>query len=200
MLIDLLYKHGLGDLLVSHEINGEQKLCNIVYDSGKLVLKNQNHIRLKADTGTSDIKHDLLGVITKAENEEWKGMTFLGLSHCNYDIPSNTDYVNKIMNIGNQYGDRLVDFKGSIYRAYQLALDNDILPIVSMNAIRIKSGKYGMAVYNFSVDGYTAKEKSNIFLVLRNAIEKKLTYSLDELNLPEESFTDLFGRYVNDVA
>ena len=200
MLIDLLFKYGLGELLILHEIKGVPKLCNIAYESGELVLKYQNHIKLKIAKDPSVFRKELLGVITKADNEEWKGMTFLGLSHCNFDIQSNREHAAKIANIQNQYGDKLVNFKGSVYRAYELALDNDILPIISMHAIRTKKGKYGMAVYNLSSESYASSEKSIIYQALRNAIAKKLTYSLDELNLPEESFTDLFGRYVNDVA
>ena len=198
MLIELLYKNGLGDLLISHEIDGAPRLCNIAYDAGKLVLREQSYFKLNTGKGLSGIRNEPLGVLTKAENEEWKGMTFLGISHCNFNIQSSMDYVKKIMTIENQYGDKLADFRGSIYRAYQLALDNDILPIVSMHTNRTKNGKYGMTVYNFPVEGCTTAERSNLFHVLRKAVEKKLTYSLDELNLPDDSFANLFGKYVNN--
>ncbi len=200
MLIDLLYKHGLGDLLISHAIKGVPTLCNITYNAGELVLRPNVNIKYDPNLKQSDCQGELLGVITKAENEEWKGMTFLGLSHCDFNMDSNKDYTNRIMNIKNQYGDTLIDFKGSIYRAFQLSLDNDILPIINMYALKIKNGKYGLAVNNLSSGGHASSEKTKIYEALNNAIEKKLTYSLNELNLPEESFADLFGKYTYDDA
>ena len=198
MLVDLLYKHGLGDLLISHVIKGVPTLCNITYDAGKLVLRPNVHIKYDQNVKQSDCQGEMLGVITKADNEEWKGMTFLGLSHCDFDMDSNKDYIIRMMNIKNQYGDSLIDFKGSIYRAFQLSLDNDILPIISMHALKTKNGKYGLAVNNLSSGGHASSEKTKIYETLNNAIEKKLTYSLDELDLPEESFADLFGKYTDD--
>jgi hypothetical protein len=200
MLIDLLNKHGLGDLLISHVIKGVPTLCNITYVAGELVLRPNAKIKYDPNVKPSDCKGELLGVITKADNEEWKGMTFLGLSYCDFNMDSSKDYINRIKNIKNQYGDSLIDFKGSIYRAYQLSLDNDILPIISMHALKTKNGKYGLAVNNLSSGGHASSEKTKIYEALYSAVEKKLTYSLDELNLPEESFADLFGRYTNDVA
>jgi hypothetical protein len=198
MLIDLLYKHGLGDLLISHVIKGVPTLCNITYDAGELVLRPNSNIKYDNNVKQTDCKGELLGVITKADNEEWKGMTFLGLSHCNINIDLDSVYINRIMNIKNQYGDSLIDFKGSIYRAYQLSLDNDILPIISMHALKTKTGKYGLAVNNLSSGGHASNEKTKIYETLNTAIEKKLTYSLDELDLPEDSFADLFGKYTDN--
>ncbi len=196
MLIDLLYEHGLGDLLVLYEIDGVPTLCNITYDAGKIALRPQRHIKLNLGAQASDCKWDLLGVITKAVDEEWKGMTFLGLSHCNFDIKSNMAYANRIMNIKNQHGDNLVGFKGSVYRAYQLSLENDILPIISMATIKTKKGKYGLAVNNLSITESAGDEKVKIYQTLHYAVEKKLKNSIDEVNLPQESFANLFAMYV----
>ena len=98
----------------------------------------------------------------------------------------------------NQYGDKLIDFVGSVYRGFQLLLDYHYLPVVLLKHVRTKAGEDGLAVSDLRMVPMEISIIQTVNDIVRKSVEKRLTFGVADLQLNPDEFTGLFGDYTTD--
>jgi len=83
--------------------------------------------------------------------------------------------------VQNEFGDRLCDFVGSIYRAYNLLLANEFLPVVLPQQIISKNNNPGLMIGDLRAAPMPPAVLTEVNKLLIQTLDKRLTISLDEL-------------------
>ncbi len=96
----------------------------------------------------------------------------------------------------SEYGEQIIDYFGSVYRGYQLLLNNHFLPIVLMTKIRTKKGEFGLAVSNLRAAPLSISIINDVHNVVMESVEKYLTLEVDDVQIESEQFSTLFGDYL----
>ena len=197
-LIHTLYKQGLGEHLVLHLNKGQVILSHLTYEKGKLVFDNENylkgfkpeHLRACWDNGT-------VGMVTQSSDHEWESLTFYGLEHCQIPEDLSSTRHGAMTATRNQFGDTLIDFKGSIYRGFQLMLESHYTPAIILKPLKATSGETGLVVADLRMIPMEIKLLQTIHDVVTKSIEIKDTLDIGDAGLSTAEFENLFGTYVS---
>ncbi len=196
LLLDL-YRRGLGELLIMHRTDKQVLLGNIVMDKGKLTLKDQGLMKQISPSSVA-VCWDLgiIGAVCNLPGEEWESMSYLGVDHCKFPVDLSSTRQGLLASHLSDYGDRLLDFKGSIYRGIKLALETHLLPIVLLYPIKTDVNVLGFAIADLKF----ASIPIDIFVKLndsiRTAVDKKLGLEVLDLDMADDEFQKLFGGYL----
>ncbi len=198
-IINSLFKRGLGELLVLHTLKGKIYLGKMLFKKGRLVIKDQGFLsNLKSDELLKCWENGIIGAVCHSDNHEWESLTFCGLEKC--DVPKE-DLLSKTGHGGlvlaeNEYGEQLIDFIGSVYRGYQLMLNNHFLPVVLMKKMPLKEGGFGLAVANLRAAPIEISIIYDVHNVVMESIAEHLTLEVDDVHIESEQFSKLFGDYM----
>ncbi|MCH8079856.1 MAG: hypothetical protein IIA06_08790 [Proteobacteria bacterium] len=197
-LIHSLYKQGLGEHLILHLIKGKVILSNITYKNGRLAFNNENYL---SDFLPDQLKpcweNGTLGLISNSIGHEWEGLTFYGLEHCQLAPDLSSTRNGAMIAAENQYGDKLIDFVGSVYRGFQLMLDNHFLPVVLFKPIKTTSGETGLIVTDLRMIPMAISLIQTIHDVVRKSTEDNMTIGIDNANLNTTEFERMFGDFMS---
>jgi hypothetical protein len=197
-LIHSLYKQGLGEHLVLHLNKGKLILSNITYKNGRLAFKNENYL---SDFLPDQLKpcweNGTLGLISNSIGHEWESLTFFGLEHCQLPIDLSATRNGALIAAENQYGDKLIDFVGSVYRGFQLMLDNHFLPVILFKPIKTKAGDAGLIVTDLRATPMEISLIQTIHDVVRKSTEDKMSVGIDDANLNTMEFESMFGDFIS---
>lgn len=200
-LLDLvlpLFRGGLGEVLVLH-ISGEIPLLGyLIFEKGKLVIKDEKYLSaIKSSQLTPVWESGMLGMICESANHEWESLTYYGLDQCDLAVDLSKTRHGALAAAENQYGDNLLDFVGSIYRGYQLMLDNHFLPVVMLKPLRGKDGVSGLAV----CDMRAAPVPLSIIRIIngdvRKSVERHLILEVEDVTLNADQFDTMFQNYLS---
>jgi hypothetical protein len=197
-LIHSLYKQGLGEYLILHINKGKVILSNINYEKGRIVFDEKNYLpdfepkRLKAcwENGT-------LGMVAQSLGHEWESLTFYGLEHCQLPADLSSTRHGALAATENQFGDNLIDFVGSTYRAFQLMLDSHYLPVILFKPLKTSSGEIGLTVTDLRMMPMDIALIQTIHDVVRKSVDSKISVDIDEANLNTVEFESLFGSFMS---
>jgi hypothetical protein len=196
-VIHALYKQGLGEHLVLHLNKGNVILSNLTYKNGKIAFKYKNYL---ADFAPEQIKpcwdSGTMGVISNAIGQEWECLTFYGLEYCQLNPDLSTTRHGAMVAAENQYGDKLIDFVGSVYRGFQLMLDNHFIPAILLNPLKTKSGETGLIVTDLRAAPMAISTLQTIHDVVRSSVEDNLAVDIDDADLNTAEFENLFGGFM----
>lgn len=199
-LIDLivpLFKQGLGEVLVLHVTGSSALLGFLVYEKGKLVIRDQKYLSgIKPSQLAPCWENGVLGMVGDSREHEWQSLSFYGLERCELKVDLEKTRHGALAAAENQYGDNLLDFVGSIYRGYQLMLDNHFLPVVMLKAVRAKDGVQGLAVCDLRAAPMSLSVIRSVNADVRKAVEKHLVLEVEDAELTDEQFSKLFGNYL----
>ena len=200
-LIRKLIEQGLGDFLVLHTAKGHVYLGNIVFEKGNFVIKDQGLLagmKMEPSLFAPCWESGFLGCIYYAENKEWDSLSFNGLEECKLPVDLSATRGNALALAENQYGDKLCDFVGSAYRGFQLMLDNHFLPVVLLKHVLTRTGESGLAVSDLRMVPMDISIISRLNNIVRNSVEKKLSYAVGDMEMNPDKFNELFGNYVSE--
>ena len=196
LLLDL-YRRGLGELMVMHRTEKEVLVGNIVMDKGKLTLKDLGLMRGVSPASVAacwDL--GIVGAICNLANEEWESLSFLGVDHCEFEVDLSTTRRGVLMSAVGQYGDKILDFKGSFYRGSKLALEAHLLPVVLLHPIKTSLGVPGLAVADLKMASIPLDTIVRLNDLVNMSVEKKLAMDVMDLDIPDGEFEKLFGSYL----
>jgi len=200
-LIEQLFKYGLGEHLVLHVREGKSVLGKIVYDKHQLLLKDHGLLNgLKAENLKDCWGKGLLGMVCTPKGKEWESLTFYGLENC--DLPINLESTRHdwLRAAQNHYGDRLIDFSGSVYRGFSLMLDNHFLPVILLHRTRAKSGEVGLAVTDLRSAPMPISKIQEIHDLVREDIDVRMSLNVEDTDLDMQDFTKLFGQFLTGTT
>ena len=197
-LISTLFNAGLGELYVLHASASGPILGQVVQERGRLTLKDRDILH---DVKTPQIGPcfdlGIMGAICFQEGHEWESLTFVGVDRCRLKQDLSSTRVGLMMAAMNAYNERLFDFRGSVYRGYQLMLDNNLLPVVLLNELPLKDGTQGLAVSNLRIAGVPFDVLTNLHYRLHTRMERHFTVDVQDVVLNEEDFEALFAQFAH---
>lgn len=196
-LIQKMFTQGLGQHLILHIAGERIYLGYLSYEKGKLVIRDKGFLEgVKPAQLAPCWDYGLLGCVYSTRKFEWQSLTFSGLEHC--DIPPNLSDTRQsaLYAAENQYGENLVNFTGSVYRGYQLMLDNHHLPVILLKPMKIKSGETGLAVSDLRAASIDLGIIRNVNEIVRDAVEKQLLLGVEDVQVNPDQFEEMFGSFL----
>lgn len=181
-LVDVLFRQGLGELPVFYSGLNGLYLGNMVYERGKLRFKDKGILPGdKQAMEQPDWDKHIVGVVCYRKLLQWESLSFYGLDYCELQSEADPDFVDSLKEMKNQYGDRLFDFIGSIYRAYHLMLDHDLVPVVLLRTINSRGNVPGLAIADLRSTSIGANVGNEIGHQIRRAVDKQLTLDVEAI-------------------
>ena len=196
-LIARMFMRGLGQLLVLHTTPDRVYLGYLSFEKGRLMIRDKGLLEgVKPAQLAPCLDYGFLGALYTTQQFEWQSLTFCGIEHC--DTPPNLSNTRQgaMFAAENQYGENLVNFVGSIYRGYQLMLDNHYLPVVTLKYMKIKSGESGLAIGDLRSAPIDLSIIRKVNDFVRDSIEKQLLLEVEDIQLNEEKFEQMFGNLI----
>jgi len=181
-LVDVLFRQGLGELPVFHSRLNSVYLGNMVYERGRIFFKDKGMlIGIQEVSEVPDWNSHIVGTVCYRKLLKWESLSFYGIDYCELQSAPDPGFVVRLKGIQNQYGDRLFDFIGSIYRAYHLMLDNGLLPVVLLRPVKIKGNEPGLMIADLKSTPTGKQMGDEIERAIRHAIERHLTLNVEEI-------------------
>ena len=196
-LINQMFMQGLGQLLILHTTPDRVFLGYISYEKGKLMIRDRGLLDgVKPAQLAPCWDYGFLGCMYSTKNYEWQSLTFCGLEHC--DMPPNLSNTRQgaMVSAENQYGENLVSFIGSIYRGYQLMMDNHYLPVVTLKNIKTKTGETGLAVGDLRAAPIDLSTIRRVNDIVRESVEKQLFLEVENIQVNDKKFEEMFGDLI----
>ena len=185
-LIDTLFRQGLGELPVFYTRVSGFYLGNMVYEKGKLYFKDKGLLAgIDQDVQLPDWDNYLVGMVCYRKLMQWESLSFYGLDYCRREDVGESALAETLKAMKNQYGDRLFDFIGSIYRAYNLMLDGGLTPVVLLQPIYSKSDGVGLAIGDLKSSPLGDYVTDEINQSIRHAVERQLILNLEDITTNE---------------
>ncbi len=200
-LILKLFKDGLSELPALHVTANTVVLGNVTFEKGKLIIRDLGLLAgMKPAQFAPCFESGLLGMVGPSMGFAWQSLTFFGLEECALPVDLSKTRHGVLVAAQNQYGESLINFTGSIYRGYQLMLDNHFLPVVMMKEIQTKKGAKGLAISDLRTVPMDLSVVRRINDVVRGAVEKRLVLEVENVPMDEEEFSKLFANYLPDAS
>ena len=197
-IIEFLVKQGLSEHLVLQIVNGKSCLGHVMYDKNRLYLKDTG---ILADINPVYLKpcweNGIVGMITPSNKREWESLTFLGVEKCRIPIDLSATRHGVMGLVKNQYGDSLVTFEGSIYRGFNLLLENHFLPVILLHQIKSKASIDGLAVADLRIAPMPIKTILLINDLVSRVVEKTMTVGVEEAMMDDVDFEKMFSGYLD---
>jgi hypothetical protein len=196
-LIHNMFMAGLGQLLVLHITKDSVFLGHVSYEKGKLMIRDRGFLNgVKPAQLAPCWDHGLLGCLYGTDKYEWNSLTFCGLEQTDMPVNLSDTRQGAMFAAENQYGENLVNFTGSVYRGYQLMLDNHYLPVVTLKLIKTKTGESGLAVGDLRAAPIDLSIIRNVNEIVRESIAKQLLLEVEDVQVNAEKFDEMFGNLI----
>ena len=198
-VIQKMFEQDLGELLVLHRTDTRVYLGPLLLDKGKITVKDAG---LLPDIKVSDLDpcfdNGFIGCVSHSEGQEWDSLTFHGMELCDLPVSLSSTAHSTLASAGNEYGENLTDFLGSVYRGFKLMLDNQFLPALLLRHIQTHTGESGMAVTDLRMMLMEITMIRNLNNVVRETVEKHLTSGVDDVEIQDDQFEELFGDFIKN--
>lgn len=196
-IIQPLFRRGLGEVLVLHASGDNALLGYMTYTKGKLVIKDEKYLAgIKASLIAPCWETGILGMICDSKNHEWESLTFYGLERCKLPMDLSKTRHGALTAAQNQYGDNLLSFLGSIYRGYQLMMDNHFLPVVTLKPVRGKDETFGLAVCDLRAAALPLSVVRVINGDVSKSVERHLILEVEDVTLNAKQFDEMFESFL----
>jgi len=95
----------------------------------------------------------------------------------------------------NQFNERLLDFKGSVYRGFQLMLNNHYLPVLLRNEVNLTNGATGFAVSNLRMANISVECMGEIHSALVRSVPPHLSFDVEDMAMEADDFDLMFAQF-----
>ena len=182
--INSLINHGLGEYPVLCKQIDDVYLGNMIFEKGHIFFKDRGVLTAADDIPDSyPWLEQILGMVCFREKFKWQSLTFYGVDHCQLN-GIEPIHRQKLAAITNQDTDRMSDFIGSVYRAFQTLLDHGFLPVGLLHPARTHNEEHGICICDLQSAGLTAATKATIKKLIHNAVDRQLTIRLEDITIP----------------
>ena len=191
-----LFDRGLGELQMVQQTADRVLLGNLVMDKGSLMLRDRGlmkGIKPLAVAACWDI--GIIGAVCDVQGNDWASLTYLGADHCKIPVDLSSTRHRLLKGITSVVGESAIVFKGSVYRGFQLLLDANLLPLVLPFPIDTDENVIGLAVCDFRFASLPIDILSKVNDLVRSSVEKYLKLGIEEFEINESEFEELFAGY-----
>jgi hypothetical protein len=195
--LKILYEAGLGHHLVLHRTPERVFLGALKFDKSKLVIRDNGFLQnIKPATLDPCFENGTIGMVCKTEKYDWDSLTFYGIEKTEIKSDLSKTRNGALVAAENQYGDKLINFAGSIYRGFQLLLENHFLPVILLETIISKQGEIGLVVSDLRTIPMDIKKISTLNDEVMKTIEKHTTLDVnDDTDMSDSDFEEMFGKF-----
>jgi hypothetical protein len=198
-IIQEMFELDLGELLVLHRTDTKVYLGPLVLKDGRVSVKD---VGLLPNIKVSDVDpcfdNGFLGCVSPPQGQKWDCLTFHGMELCNLPVSLSSTAHSTLASAGNEYGENLSDFMGSVYSGFKLMLDNQFIPVLLLRNIHTHTGESGMAVTDLRMMSMDVSMIRNLNHVVRESVEKHLSSGVDDVEIHDDQFAELFGDFIKD--
>lgn len=196
-MVEVLFRYGLGEHLILHIQNGKSILGKIVYEKGQMLLKDDELLEeFKPEYLKPCWQKGMIGMICSPKNKQWESLSFYGLQMCNLPVDLESTRHGNLTAAQNQYGEKLIDFVGSVYRGFNLMLDNHFLPVILLQQVKSQSGEIGLAVTDLRTAPMPINLVQKIHDIVREGVNRRLTFNVEDTDLTASDFQSIFKKYL----
>lgn len=196
-IIHNLFLRGLGQLLVLHVHEKRVYLGYISYEKGKLLIRDAGLLQgVEGYQLAPCWDYGLLGCLYDSSEYEWDSLTFCGLEHCKSPVNLSDTRQGALWSAVNQYGEHLIDFVGSVYRGFQMMLNTNYLPVVTLRPMQTRIGHTGLAVGDLRTAPIHLSILSKVYEIVNASVEKSLMLGLEDLDVNSDEFDKMFAQYL----
>lgn len=193
-----LFERGLGEFLVLHLKQSTSILGRITYDKGNLVIRDSGYLVKTPAARLAPVwQSGILGMISSQQEREWKSLTFSGVNHCSLKAGVDEARHSVLGETFNDSGEDLLNFNGSIYRGYQLMLDNNYLPVIMLRTIESIDGYTGLAVCDLRAAPVSLHVIQSVNEAVRQSAERHRDIEVKNIELERSEFEMLFEEFLH---
>ena len=194
-----LFERGLGELLMLRQKGDRVLLGNLTMDKGALVLRDRGLIgQVSPDDVAPCWDLGIVGAVAYTPNNEWESLTFLGPDRCKIPVDLSSTRHNVLGRTIAATGETLLTFYGSVYRGFKLMLESNLLPLVLPLPLETHEGVRGLAVTDFRFATVPLDTVRKVFFQVNTTIDHFMTLSVQEVDVDQDEFEKLFGKYRKD--
>src|SRR5690606_15331382 len=125
----------------------------------------------------------------------WTSLSFLGPDLCTIPVDLSSTRHRVLGRIAATSGESVLSFYGSVYRGFKMMLDYNLLPVILPFALDTDRGVTGLAVSDFRFATVPIDVVLRVNDLVRAAVDRHLTLSVEEVDVDDQEFERLFGRY-----
>ncbi len=196
LLLEKLCLFGLGKYYVLHKVDNHVYFGNVSFDKGHLVVHDTDVLADMSPALFEPVWHGgLIGMICHSDEHDWDSLTFYGLEHCDNKPDLDSTRGNNLIAAENEYGDCLIDFKGSIYRGFNLLLENSFLPVILMRPIKSKNNEIGLMVADLRTAPMKIKTLLKLNDMVTQSIQMTKVMKVDDVDMSADEFHKYFDQY-----
>ena len=195
-LLEKLCSYGIGNYYILHKSDTHIYFGNLNFEKGHLAVQ---------DTGVlSDISpalfepvfdEGLLGMVCHSKCHDWDSLTFYGLENCDTAPDLSSTRGASLMAAENEYGDSLINFEGSIYRGFDLLLENSFLPVILLSPMKSKQDEIGLMVADLRTAPMNIKKLLKLNDMVTQSIKMTKTMKVEDVDMSTEEFKKYFNNY-----
>ncbi len=192
-ILNLLCENGLSDYYVLFRSSNHTSFGKIQFDKGHLALRDTGLLTGLNPEIFEPVWHQgLVGMICKSGQYEWDSLTYYGLEECQIKPDLGSTRGDLLIAAQNQYGESIVDFRGSIYRGFQLLLDNSFLPVILLNTIFSRNNEPGLIVSDLRTVPLNIKLLIKLNDLVVKSVEQYNTVSINDVDMSSTDFHKYF--------
>jgi hypothetical protein len=198
-VVQKMFEQDLGELLVLHRTDTKVYLGPLVLSEGKISVKDARLLpNIKVSDADACFENGFLGCVCHTEGQEWNTLSFHGMELCDLPAGLSSTCHSSLASAGNEYGENLSDFLGSVYRAFKLMLDNQLIPVLLLRNVRTITGESGLAVTDLRMMSMDISTITDLNHVVRESVEKHLSSGVDDVEIHSDQFDELFADFIKD--
>jgi len=141
----------------------------------------------------------VVGAVCALHGREWSSLSFVGANQCRIPVDLGRTRHDLLRRLVSNEGERVIDFIGSVYRGFKVMLDAHLLPIVLPLAIETDQDATGLAVCDFRFAAAPLEVVLEINSLVRSAVDRRMNVSIENVDLPDDEFRQLFGVYLSTL-
>ena len=196
MLLEKLCNYGLSKYYILHRADNHIYFGNINFEKGHLAIEDTGMLSDFNPELFEPVWHGgLMGMVCQSNSKDWENLTFYGLEYCETKPDLSSTRGNSLIAAENVYGDTLIDFQGSIYRGFDLLLENSFLPVILLTPMKSTQGEIGLMVSDLRSAPMNIKILSKLNDMVTQSIQISKTMKVDDVDMSTEEFEKYFSTY-----
>ncbi len=195
-LLEKLCSYGIGKYYILHKSDTHIYFGNLNFEKGHLAVHDTEVLSGISPALFEPVWNEgLIGMVCHSKSQDWDSLTFYGLEHCDRAPDLSSTRGNSLIAAENEYGDSLIDFQGSIYRGFDLLLENSFLPIILLTPIKSKYDEIGLIVSDLRTAPMNIKILLKLNDMVTQSIQMTKTMKVDDVDMSAKDFEKYFNQY-----
>ena len=168
-----------------------------MFEKGRMIIKDNGFSKgVKPEQVALCLESGNVGALCSLDDRDWESLTVLGIDHCYRKVDLSATRTNLLGLSRNQYGDTLMDSDGSVYRAFKLMLECNLIPVVVLDVVKTKLEVSGLSICDLRLASVPLNTIHAAYEHQQQFVEKHLTVTVEDFEVDSDEFNEMFGAYL----